>query len=109
MARFVSALGAAAIMIASTSAGEAADFNSAIEQVLLKQQEIVDLDRSRRGQMIACVKQALADVPAGRQRYVEEAASYDEMESRFGEVVLADRAKFKQKITQECGSIAVSQ
>ena len=50
-----------------------------------------------------------ADVPDAKKRHVAEAASYDEMEDRFGEVVLADRAEFKQKITKECGEIAMSQ
>ncbi len=51
----------------------------------------------------------MADVPEAKQRYVVEAANYDEMENRFGEVVLADRAEFKQKITKECGEIAMAQ
>jgi hypothetical protein len=108
MARLVSMLSAAAIVVASASASVAADFNSAVEAVLVKQQEIVELDAGRRGEMIACVKQVLAEVPPAQQRYVAEASGYDQMESRFGEIVLANQAEFKQKITQKCGSIAVS-
>jgi hypothetical protein len=108
MVRFASALSAAAIVVASTSVGMAADFNSAVRAVLVKQQEIVELDEARRGEMISCVQKVLAEVPPAKQRYVAEASGYDEMESRFGEVVLANQAEFKQKITQRCGSIAVS-
>ena len=108
MLRFAGAISAVALFLGAASAGNAAEFSSAVEQVLMKQKEITDLDAGRRAQMIACVKQSLQAVPAGKQRYVEEAANYDEIESRFGEVVLADNAKFKQKITKDCGEIAVS-
>jgi hypothetical protein len=109
MIRVGRVLCAAAIVLGSSAASFAADFNSAVKTVLLKQQEVMELDSARQGQMIACVQKVLADVPAPKQRYVAEGANYDEMESRFGEVVLADRAKYKQKITSVCGGIVVSQ
>jgi uncharacterized protein (DUF1800 family) len=102
-------LSATVLILAAGSAGAAADFNSAVERVLLQQKEIKELDSARQKEMIACVKQVLTKVPEPKQQYVAEGANYDEMENRFGEVVLADRAKFKQQITKACGDIVVSQ
>ena len=107
MSSVVRVFGAVALLGMSTSASFAQDFNAAVQAVLSKQKEITDLEPAKQGEMIACAQQALAEVPEDKQRYVAEAANYDEMESRFGEVVLADRAEFKQKITKECGSIAM--
>jgi len=57
--------------------------------------------------MIACVIKWLQGVPNPRKQYVAEGANLDEQEDRFGEVVMADRAKWKQKIAHDCSSIAV--
>lgn len=101
------AVSVVAIVLASASASYAADFNSAVETVLMQQKEIKELDSSRQGEMVACAQKVLAEVPPQKQSYVAEAADFDEMESRFGEVVLADQAAFKQAITAECGSIVM--
>lgn len=109
MSRVKAALSVIALVFVSTSASSAAEFASVVETVLLKQKEIVDLDADRQREMISCVKQVLTEVPEAKQRYVAESANFDEMENRFGEVVLADRAEFKQKITKDCGGIAMAQ
>ena len=108
MTRFVNMIGAAAVLLAATSAGYAADFNRAVSTVLKKQEAITKLPKDKQGEMIACAQKVLAKVPAGKKRYLEEAKGYDQTESRFGEIVLADQARFKQEITKVCGSIAVS-
>jgi hypothetical protein len=100
-------LAAAAFVIVSASGSYAASFNSAVEKVLVQQKEIKELDSAARGQMVACVQKVLAEVPGEKQSYVAEAANFEEMEDRFGEVVLANQAEFKQMITKECGSIVM--
>ena len=107
MSRLASSFGAIAIVLGLASPGLAADFNSVVETVLAKQPQVTDLPPDRQRAMIACVKKVLANVPAGQKRRVEEAKDYNQMEDRFGELVLADRAKFKQQITTDCGEIAV--
>ena len=107
MFRLPNTLAAAAIVVASSSAGFAASFNSAVQTVLLQQKEVKELDADGQSQMVACVQKVLADVPPQKQSYVAEAKGFDEMESRFGEVVLANQAEFKQMITRECGSIVL--
>ena len=108
MTRFVNMIGAAAIVLAATSIVQAADFNRAVSTVLKKQSAIQKLPKDKQAEMISCAQKVLRKVPGGKQRYLEDAKGYDEMENRFGEIVLADQAKFKQEITKDCGSIAVS-
>ena len=107
MTRWMSALAAVGTFAALTSASFAAEFNTVVETVLLQQKEVKELDAERQGQMVACVKEVLADLPASKQAYVAEAADFDQMEDRFGEVVLANQAEFKQAITKKCGGIAL--
>lgn len=102
-------LAAVAIVVASASGSYAASFNSAVETVLMQQKRIKELDAERQGQMIACVKQTLKVVPEDRQSYVAAATDFDEMEERFGEVVLANQAEFEKLITRECGGIALKE
>ena len=109
MNRFASSFGAMGIVLGLSSPGFAADFNEVVETVLSRQPQVTDLPPDRQRAMIACVKKVLANVPAGQQRHVAEAANYSQMEDRFGELVLADRAKFKQQITSDCGQYAVAQ
>jgi hypothetical protein len=85
----------------------AADFSAAVEQVLLRQKEITDLDAGKQREMIACVNGVLADVPDPTKDTVAAAGSLDAMEDAFGEMVMADRAKLKQKITEVCGGIVM--
>jgi hypothetical protein len=107
MFRLTNLLAVAAFVVGSASAGHAASFNSVVETVLMQQKRIKELDADRQGQMIACVKKTLAVVPAERQSYVAAATDFDEMEERFGEVVLANQAEFEKLITRECGGIAI--
>ena len=102
--------GAAALGIVAALAGGAASpavagpsFPSAVEQILMKQQTgrsaSFPLDKKR--ELIFCVNQVLAQLPNGKKRFVTEAASYDEMEDRFGKVVMENRAEWKQRIAAE--------
>lgn len=95
-------------LFASASASSAATFEAAVETVLMGQKSgpITELDANAKGKLIACVIKVLQKVPEGKQRYVAEGADFTQMEDRFGEVVMADRAKFKQQITLECGELA---
>jgi hypothetical protein len=101
------ALGAIVIIVGSVGPGMAASFNSVVETVLSKQPQVTDLPADRQRAMIACVKKVLSDVPAAKQRHVAASANFSQMEDRFGELVLEDHAKLKQKITSDCGSIAM--
>ena len=87
----------------------AASFNSAVEQVLRAQTggEFAELNDSQKTEMVACVQQVLAKVPDGLKRPVTEASNIDEMQDRFGELVLAEQAKWKQRIAKACGHIAM--
>lgn len=107
MSRFMSAVGATVIVLVSVGPGNAASFNSVVEAVLSKQPQVTELPRDRQRAMIACVQRVLRDVPAAKQRHVAASANYSQMEDRFGELVLEDQAKFKQRITRDCGSIAM--
>lgn len=107
MSRLVGALGAIAIVVGSAGPGMAASFNSVVESVLSKQPQVTDLPADRQRAMIACVKKVLKDVPPAKQRHVAASANFSQMEDRFGELVLEDHAKLKQKITSDCGSIAM--
>jgi hypothetical protein len=49
----------------------------------------------------------LSGLPNGRKRYIVEGSTLDEQQDRFGEVVEADRAKWKQAIAKACSSIAM--
>jgi len=107
MVRIVGALVVVAVMVGTPSPGWADDFTAAVEQVLMRQKEITDLDSDRQREMITCVNGVLAGVPDPTKAEVAQAPSVDEMEDRFGEMVMADQAKLKQQITQSCGGIAM--
>ncbi len=104
---------AAFLVIASmsvpSSASFAADFATAVQTVLMGQKDgpITELDDAKKTEMVACVTEVLADAPAAARRYVEEAEGFDQTEDRFGELVMANQAEYKQKITSECGEIAL--
>jgi hypothetical protein len=68
---------------------------------------VAKLSADGKRQLISCVKRVLAAVPAGRKRYVQQATSLDQMQDRFGEVVMENRAEWKQKIANKCASIAL--
>ena len=61
---------------------------------------VSQLTADKKQALIACVNQVLADLPNGKKRFVTEAASYDELENRFGKVVMENRAEWKQRIAQ---------
>ena len=69
---------------------------------------LAGMPAGQRAEMTDCVVSTLAGLPGGRKKYVVEGASLDEQTDRFGEVVQADRAKWKQKIASVCGKIAMS-
>ena len=85
--------------ISSAAAGDVS-FPSAVEQVLLRQQggPLGRLSEEKKLQLIVCVNEVLAALPSGKKRFVIEAGSDDELEHRFGEVVMENRAEWKQKI-----------
>jgi hypothetical protein len=110
MLRVAYACGASlAVIIGSSSIGWADDFSTAVEQVLMRQKEVADLDSSRQREMITCVNGVLAGVPEPTKSNVAQAANIEEMEDRFGEMVMADQAALKQQITSECGDIVMEQ
>ena len=88
----------------------AGSFNAVVEKVLMSQQSgpVAKLDDSRKRELISCVNGVLAGLPAGKKRYVAEAVSFDQMQDRFGEVVMENRAEWKQKIAKSCASIAMA-
>lgn len=104
---------AALALLAAATAGAGAaaqgtSFPAAVEQVLRHQQDgpVSKLSDDKKTELIACVNQVLADLPEGKKRYVVEASGYDELEDRFGEVVMENHAQWKQKIAQSCSQYA---
>jgi hypothetical protein len=102
---------AAAVIVAgsvfATNPAAAVTFPRAVEQILMAQTDgpLAKLDDSRKREMVACVNGVLAGLPKGKQRFVTEAASFDELEDRFGKVVMENRAEWKQKIAKNCAHI----
>ncbi len=88
----------------------AGSFGSIVEKVLMSQQSgpVAKLDADRKRELVSCVNGVLAGLPAGKKRYVAEATSFDQMQDRFGEVVMENRAEWKQKIAKRCASIAMA-
>jgi len=101
--------GSIAAALAVPQVAAAADFPSVVTQILMSQTSgaMSRMSDTKKRLMIACVIKSLQGVPNPRKQYVAEAANLDEQEDRFGEVVMADRAKWKQKIAHDCSSIAV--
>ena len=109
-------LGAAALGVLAAVVGGAISpaaagpaFPTVVEQILMHQDQgpVSKLPADRKRELIVCVNQVLAEMPKGKQRFVAEAASYDEMEDRFGKVVMENRAEWKQRIAQGCAHIVV--
>jgi len=100
----------AALAIGAPPAASAASFPAAVRAVLDSQSDgrLASMDSGQRGEMTNCVISTLAGLPGGKKKYIAEGASLDEQEHRFGEVVMEDRAKWKQKIASVCGKIAMS-
>jgi hypothetical protein len=104
--RATAALIVASSVFAATSA-TAVTFPRAVEQILMAQTDgpLAKLDDGRKREMVSCVNDVLAGLPKGKQRFVVEAASFDELENRFGKVVMENRAEWKQKIAKNCAHI----
>ena len=109
-------LGAAALsVLAAISSGALSpaaagpSFPTAVEQVLMHQDEgpVSRLPADRKRELVVCVNEVLASLPNGKKRFVTEAASYDELEDRFGKVVMENRAEWKQRIAKGCAHIVV--
>jgi hypothetical protein len=100
------AFGAATL---TTPSAFAQDFQTAVAQVLMNQQDgpVSKLDDARKQELIACVNAVLTELPNGKKRFVTEAANFDELEDRFGNVVMENRAEWKQKIARGCAHIVV--
>ncbi len=104
------ACGAALLLglLSASSAAQAVSFSGAVEQVLLAQRggPVGRLNEENKRELIACVVNALNGLPAPRKRYVTDSAGFDQMQDRFGEVVMENRAEWKQKIAKRCAGIA---
>jgi hypothetical protein len=101
-------LAAVACMAVSPAAAGPA-FPAAVGQILMHQNHgpVSKLPVEKKRELISCVNQVLVALPNGKKRFVTEAASYEEMENRFGKVVMENRAEWKQKIAAGCASIVV--
>ena len=88
----------------------AGSFNAVVEKVLMNQQDgpVAKLPEARKRELVSCVNGVLASLPNGKKRYIAEAASFDQMQDRFGEVVMENRAEWKQKIAKSCARIAMA-
>jgi hypothetical protein len=93
----------------ATSTASAITFPSAVDQILRAQSSgpVSRLDDARKAELIVCVNEVLTGMPNGKKRYVLAAASFDEMQDRFGEVVMENRAEWKQKIAAGCSHIVI--
>jgi hypothetical protein len=100
---------AAVVTGANSPAAAASSFPAAVEQILRHQQTgpVSRLPAQKKDALIACVNEVLTDLPNGKKRYVIEAASFDDLEQRFGKVVMENRAEWKQKIAQGCARIVI--
>ena len=96
-------------LTATSSAVAGPDFPTAVEQVLQAQQDwpVGQLNDDKKRELIACVNNVLTELPDGKKRFVVEAVSFDEMENRFGKVVMENRAEWKQRIARSCAHIVV--
>src|SRR3712207_2497232 len=102
-------LAAAAVLGALMTTATAADFAAAVRNVLEGQTDgpVAEMDAATKRKLIACVTQVLSGVPEPQKQYIAEGNGFEEQEHRFGEVVMANQAEWKQKITKECGDLAV--
>ncbi len=100
----------ASLAIGAAPVAFAASFPTVVRAVLNAQTtgRLAQMDPDQRAQMTDCVIGALAGMPNGRKQYVTGGAGIAEQQHRFGEVVLEDRAKWKQKIASVCASIALA-
>ncbi|MGH6925160.1 MAG: hypothetical protein ACRED5_15610 [Propylenella sp.] len=99
----------ASIATATAPVQAGGSFPAAVERILMNQKEgrVSTLPAEKKRALITCVNQVLSEMPNGMKRFVLEASSYNDMESRFGKVVMENRAEWKQKIAQGCAHIVV--
>ena len=107
MVRLLNVMMAVGFGLGLSSIAWADDFSAAVEKVLMQQKEITDLNPDLQREMVTCVNGVLADVPDPTKAELAQAASLQEMEDRFGEMVMADQAALKQQITETCGGITM--
>jgi hypothetical protein len=103
---------AALIFVSATTATPAfagASFPAVVEKVLMNQTDgpVSKLPADKKRELISCVNQVLAELPNGKKKYVVAATSYEDMEHRFGSVVMENRAEWKQRIARGCAHIVV--
>jgi hypothetical protein len=93
----------------TTPAAAGGSFSAAVETILMNQTEgrVSTLSVDKKRELIACVNNVLTEMPNGMKRYVLAAASFNDMEARFGKVVMENRAEWKQKIARGCAHIVV--
>ena len=98
---------AASAITSPTLAG--ASFPAVVERVLMNQTNgpVSKLTPDKKRELISCVNQVLAELPNGRKKFVVAATSYEDMEHRFGTVVMENRAEWKQRIARSCAHIVV--
>jgi len=94
---------------AGISAAAAADFPTVVTNILNAQSDgaLAKMGAAQKGRMIACVNRVLEALPGGKKRFVVEGASLDDQEHRFGQVVMENRAEWKQTIAKGCSRIAL--
>jgi hypothetical protein len=94
---------------AFTPAMAGASFPAVVEKVLMNQTNgpVSKLTPDKKRELISCVNQVLADLPNGRKKFIVQAVSYEDMEHRFGTVVMENRAEWKQRIARGCAHIVV--
>jgi hypothetical protein len=99
----------AALPLAGAPQAEAATFPGVVRQILDSQTDgrLARMGPDQRSRMTDCVISTLSGLPNGQKRYIVEGSTLDEQQDRFGEVVEADRAKWKQAIAKACSSIAM--
>ena len=97
-------------LLVSGNAVAGGGFGAVVEQVLLAQRDgpVAKMSDGKKRELVACVNGVLAKLPNGKKRYVAEAVSLDQMQDRFGEVVMENRAEWKQKIAKSCAKIAMA-
>ncbi len=109
----VRTLAALGVLVAATGIGTPAaagwSFSSAVETILLHQETglVSRLSATKKHALVACVNDVLSGLPNGKKRFVIQATNYDELEHRFGQVVMENHAEWKQKIALGCADIVV--
>jgi hypothetical protein len=97
------------VVAAATPTFAGASFPAVVEKVLMNQTDgpVSKLPPAKKRELISCVNEVLAELPNGRKKFVIAATNYDDMEHRFGTVVMENRAEWKQRIARGCAHIVV--